>query len=248
MCKAIFTFHEDLNDFLPLNQRGASLDRRFKGPVSVKHLIEALGVPHTEVQSILANGEPVGHSYLVESGDEIDVYPFTGNPDFVSSNTGLPAPPKPYRFVLDNHLGRLAAYLRLLGFDTVYDSGLDDAELAVVSHQEERILLTRDRGLLMRRLVTYGYCVRTRQPKEQLQAVVARFALADQIRPWQRCLRCNGRLVPVTKKSVLHLLQPKTIIYYNEFHRCRSCEQVYWKGSHYQRMQQFLSELDFKTA
>jgi uncharacterized protein with PIN domain len=142
-------------------------------------------------------------------------------------------------------LGRLAAYLRLLGFDTLCDNSLDDAELALVSHEEQRILLTRDRGLLMRRLVIYGYCVRTREPRDQLRAVIERFSLAEQIHPWQRCLKCNGRLEPVTKESIQHLLQPKTNLYYDEFHQCHACKKVYWKGSHYQRMQQFLRELKF---
>jgi uncharacterized protein with PIN domain len=244
MKTAIFDFHDALSDFLPKDRRGPSVVRNFKGAVSVKHLIESQGIPHTEVQYIRVNGTPVTFDYLVCTGDRISVYPPRGNEEWDGGSSLLRPLSEPYLFLLDNHLGRLATYLRLLGFDAQYDRNLDDAELARISHQEDRILLTRDRGLLMRRLVKYGYCVRTRDPKSQLRAVILRFDLASQARPWQRCLHCNGRLLPVSKDIILDRLEPRTIKYYDEFHRCQSCDKIYWKGSHYLRMKRFLDELE----
>jgi uncharacterized protein with PIN domain len=154
-----------------------------------------------------------------------------------------PRLPRPVRFLLDVHLGQLATYLRLLGFDAVYDNDCEDAELADLAHESGRVLLTRDRRLLMRKQVTYGYCLHARDPQAQLRAVLRRYDLFDAINPWQRCLRCNGRLRPVAKEEILHRLEPKTKKYYEEFHICEACDQIYWKGSHYQALQEFLAEI-----
>jgi hypothetical protein len=147
------------------------------------------------------------------------------------------------RFVLDVHLGKLAEYLRLLGFDTLYCNQADDQELAVLSSQEGRILLTQDRGLLKRSLVTHGYFVRDTDPQQQLVEVLQRFDLQTAIAPFQRCLRCNGLLEPVAKAAISDRLLPKTREHYDEFRICSNCERIYWKGSHYERMQQFINNI-----
>lgn len=245
--KAVFRFYAELNDFLPASKRQQSFTRGFKGAVSVKHLIEALGVPHTEVDVILANGRPVDFSYLAGAGDRIAVYPSFTTLDVTAMIRVRPPWPNPFRFILDSHLGKLASYLRLLGFDTYYRNDYDDLELARVSAEEARILLTRDRALLKRRQVVFGYCLRTRDSKKQLRAVLRRFKLYPLISPWRRCLRCNGPLHPVAKEDIIDRLEPKTKIYYNEFHKCRSCDHIYWKGSHYAHMQAFLDEVMYET-
>lgn len=243
MEQAYFRFYAGLNDFLPPEKRQVTFAYAFKGPVSVKHLIESIGVPHTEVEIILANGQSVDFSYLVQGQDRIAVYPSFGSLDVSSLLRVRPPFPNPYRFLLDNHLGRLARYLRLLGFDALYPHGMDDEQLAHLAHQEKRILLTRDRGLLKRSRVTYGYCLRTKNSKEQVRAVLQRFDLFDAISPWERCLRCNGRLQPIAKEAILHRLEPKTKRYFHEFNICQSCGQIYWKGSHYQRLEQFINNI-----
>jgi uncharacterized protein with PIN domain len=167
--------------------------------------------------------------YLVKEGDQVEVYPSpaAGN---ASVEQGLPC------FILDNHLGRLAVYLRMLGFDTLYRNDFQDEELAQVSDREGRILLTRDKRLLMRNLVQQGYWLRSKIPRRQLEEVVGRFGLAAIAQPFKRCVRCNEPLVIVRKEDILHRLKPLTRQYYDEFRLCPACDQIYWKGSHYQRM------------
>ena len=237
MNTAQFRFYADLNDFLPPQQQP------FRQPVydgrqSVKHHIESLGVPHTEVEVILANGRSTGFNYLVQADDQISVYPPFATIDMSPLVPLRPSLTPPHRFILDNHLGKLARYLRLLGLDTLYvHDAVEDAELVRIAHEERRVLLTRDRGLLKRSNVIYGYCLRTRDSTKQLTAVLHRFQLHDEITPWTRCLRCNGLLEPVGKEAILHRLEPKTKRYFNEFRICEACQQIYWKGSHYTRLQ-----------
>jgi len=246
MNTALFRFYADLNDFLPPPQR----QRPFRYPVydgtqSVKHLIESLGVPHTEVAVILANGRSIDFNYLVQSDDQISTYPPFHTIDVSPLVPLRPLLTPPHRFLLDNHLGKLARYLRLLGLDTLYaDNKADDADLARIAHQEQRVLLTRDRGLLKRSNVVYGYCLRTRDSLQQLTAVLHRFQLHDEIAPWTRCLRCNGLLRSVAKETILHRLEPKTKLYFNEFRMCDACEQIYWQGSHFARLQRIVDRVN----
>jgi uncharacterized protein with PIN domain/sulfur carrier protein ThiS len=248
MYTATFRFYAELNDFLPREKRQTSFAYEFNSDQSVKHLIESAGVPHPEVALILVNGEPVDFSYLVEEGDEVSVYPPMTTLPVPENGRLRPPPPAPARFVLDIHLGQLARYLRLLGFDTVYpDQEHDDADLAQIAYDENRILLTRDRGLLKRSIVTYGYILRTKDSDAQLTAVLHRFNLFDDIQDTPRCLRCNGLLQPVAKEKILDRLEPKTKIYYDEFQICQDCEQVYWQGSHYPKLREFVNSIKRTT-
>lgn len=240
MKQAYFRFFDDLNDLLAPDQRGREFPLTFNGRQTVKHLIESLGVPHTEVERIQANGRAIDFSYLVRDGDHLQVYPFSGNgaqadPDSLQA----PINGEP-RFILDIHLGKLARYLRMLGYDTWYRNDYDDPELARLANREERILLTRDRRLLMRNLVSNGYCIRSLDPKQQLIEVLQRFDLHEFPGPFQRCIRCNELLEPVSKGEIEERLEPMTRKYFEEFHICPACKQIYWKGSHYERMQRFI--------
>lgn len=245
MNTALFRFYADLNDFMPPQRR----QRPFRQPVyderqSVKHHVESLGVPHTEVEVIVVNGRSVDFNYLVQAGDQISVYPPFHTIDVSPLMRLRPSLTQPYRFLLDNHLGKLARYLRLLGLDTLYaDNEADDADLARIAQKENRILLTRDRGLLKRGNVIYGYCLRTRDSLKQLTAVLHRFQLHDAINPWTRCLRCNGLLQPVEKAAILHRLEPKTKLYFEEFRICEACQQIYWQGSHFARLQKIVDKV-----
>lgn len=236
-------FYEELNDFLPPKWQKKTFSYNYGLPGSVKDLVESLGVPHTEIDLILANGHSVDFSYQVQTGDQISVYPVFESLDISPLVKLRPEPLRTIRFVLDTHLGRLAAYLRLLGFDTLYRNDYDDATLADISSTEQRILLTCDIQLLMRKIVTRGYFVRTRQPRNQLIEVISRFDLKNNLRPFTRCLNCNGLISTVDKSEIEHKLRPRTRKYYNEFWQCKQCQKIYWKGSHYLRMKQLIDEL-----
>ena len=237
-------FYEELNDFLPEKWRKKTFSYSYNQVGSIKDLVESLGVPHTEIDLILVNGQSVDFNYQVQNYDQVSVYPVFEALDITPIIKLRPEPLRTTRFVLDTHLGRLAAYLRMLGFDTLYKNDYDDATLAEISSNEQRILLTCDIQLLMRKLITHGYFVRERQPKKQLLEVIERFDLKNNLHPFTRCLHCNGHVEQVEKKTIEQHLLPRTKEYYNEFWQCDHCRKIYWKGSHYQRMRGIIDNLD----
>ena len=236
-------FYAELNDHLPRDQRHKTLEKRFFVAGPVKDIIESFGVPHTEIELIVANGESVPFSYVVHDGDRIAVYPMFESFDVAPELKLRRDPLREPRFVLDVHLGRLAAYLRMLGFDAMYANSSGDPELVRVSSEQRRILLTRDRGLLMHRDVTHGYLVRHTNGRCQLAEVVARFDLVRSIQPFTRCMACNGVLVAVTREQALPSLPPRIAASCQEFLRCPRCGRTYWQGSHYRRMERWITDL-----
>jgi len=208
-------------------------------PRSVKDAVESCGVPHPEIGLLLVDSQPVGFEHRLCGGERVAVFPpFRGIE--LSGVTTVEPPPVAPRFVLDVHLGTLTRRLRLLGLDCWYRTDVDDHQLAEVAVAEERILLTRDRGLLMRRVIRHGYCPRSDDPDQQTLEVVRRFCLNEQLAPWTRCVPCNGLLRRVSRDEVLELLPPRTRTEFDVFSRCESCGQVYWPGSHVDAMRGFL--------
>lgn len=237
-------FYEELNDFLPADQRKTDFNHELKQARSVKDLIESIGVPHTEIDLLIVNGESVDFDHLVEGGEHVSVYPVFRSLDISPLKHCQPEPLSELRFVLDTHLGRLAAYLRMLGFDTLYRNDYDDPTLANTSANEHRILLTCDRQLLMRKQVSHGYFVRSRQPQQQLLEIMSRYDLGHYQKPFTRCMHCNGKTQPVNKQEIEAQLLPRTKKYYNEFFKCEMCDKVYWKGSHYLKMQDMINTIN----
>jgi uncharacterized protein len=237
-------FYDELNDFLPQENHKKAFTVELKKPRSVKDLIESIGIPHTEIDLIIVNGESVDFSYQVLADDFISVYPMFRSLDISPLRHCQPQPLPEARFVLDVHLGRLAAYLRMLGFDTLYRNDCDDPTLADISADEDRVLLTCDRLLLMRKQISHGYFVRSRQPKQQILEILSRFDLFDKLKPFTRCMHCNGNTQAVNKKSIEKQLLPKTKKYYDEFYQCKSCKKIYWKGSHYRKMQDMIDKVN----
>lgn len=249
MCEQItIHFHEELNELLPPDQRNIDFNHQLKETRSVKDLIESIGVPHTEIDIIIVNDESVNFEYLIKPNDSIELYPPTRRtaPKLNNISPLIHCQPKPLavaRFVLDVHLGKLAAYLRMMGFDSLYRNDYDDPTLANISADEQRTLLTCDRQLLMRKQVTHGYFVRSRQPQQQLLEVLSRFNLFDNKKPFTRCMHCNGITRLVDKQEIEARLQAETKKYYNEFFQCEDCNKIYWKGSHYLKMQARINRL-----
>jgi uncharacterized protein with PIN domain len=234
---AYFRFYEELNDFLPPAKRKREFSYTFKGPTSVKHAIEAIGVPHPEVDLILADGRSVDFGYRLAHRDRVSVYPVFESFDISPVVRLRPEPLRRSAFVLDVHLGKLARMMRLLGFDSLYRNDYNDPEIVDISVHQNRIILTRDRHLLQASVVTRGYWIRSGDVDRQVGAVLRRFDLFSRLRPFRRCLLCNGTLEAVAKEDILEYLEPKTILYYNTFFQCRQCGQIYWKGTHFEALE-----------
>lgn len=229
-------FHGDLSCFLRSPRAQLPLvEKRLHEKTSVKDVIESCGVPHTEVDLIVAKDAPVGFSHQLLADAEIDVFPVPAPPELFPASRLQERGLK--RFVADGHLGKLVRDLRLLGFDIIYDNNATDEALLAVAAAEERALLTRDRRLLMHGVLRHGYCPRSHLHEEQTREVIARFSLGQAINPWTRCVHCNGLLAPVDKAEIFEQLEPLTKIYYQEFCRCAVCAKIYWPGSHFGKLQ-----------
>lgn len=224
-----------LNDFLPAHRRQVTCTHVIDGHPSVKDVIESLGVPHPEIDMILVNGVSVPFDYAVQSADRIAVFPRFVIFDIGTLTRVRPRPLDRVRFAADVHLGKLARHLRLIGLDTAYRADADDAALVELADREERILLTRDLGLLKRRRVAHGYFIRETHPRRQLVEVLRRFGPLE-LQPFSRCLRCNDLLRAVPKSAVDSVLLPRTRQQHDQFEACSGCGRIYWKGSHWKRL------------
>lgn len=237
MATATLRCYAELNDFLPPDRRQRDWPLDFVAPAPVRHLIERAGVPHTEVELILLNGVSVGLETGVTDGDRLAVYPMFEAFDVHRELRLRSAPLRRPRFVADAHLGRLARDLRMLGFDTLWFNDIGDAELVRISVDERRILLSRDRQLLMRQALTHGCFVRPAPTWQQLKALVTRLQLCDAIAPLTRCIACNGVVVATAQAMVRDQVPSGVLGRHDTFWRCSGCGRVYWRGSHWQAMQ-----------
>jgi uncharacterized protein with PIN domain len=232
--------YEELNDFLPPELRKRCFSWPLHRGQTVKSLVESLGIPHTEVDLALVNGLSVSFRHRLAEGDRLAVYPVFETLDVSDFTRVRPRPLRAVRFVLDVHLGRLARLLRLAGFDSLYDNHWDDRTLSRLSRREGRILLTRDRGLLMRSEVSHGYCVRSPHPPEQLAEVLARFDLSRCLEPFSLCLVCNRILEALPRRQARERVPPRVARRYRRFRACPQCGRVYWRGSHWEHMRRYL--------
>jgi uncharacterized protein with PIN domain len=237
-------FYAELNDHLPAQQRYRTLEKSVWTATTAKDLIESFGVPHTEVDLILVNSEPAGLGQMVHPGDRVSVYPVFESFDIAPAARVRPQPLREIRFVLDVHLGKLAVYLRMLGFDAKYQSCFTDEQLAKLSAAERRILLTRDRGLLKRSMVTHGIWLRETDSRRQVAEVLERCDLARSMRPFTRCMACNAVLEEAAREAVLAAAPARVAELHTDFRKCPNCGRVYWKGSHYRRMESWIRELE----
>ena len=233
MVTATFTFDASLLPFLPRERRGGPFATSCARAATVKHMVEALGVPHTEAGTILVNGKPAPLDQLLGDGDSVHVQPVA--PTVLA--------PGEARFTADAHLGGLARLLRMAGFDTLYDNGVDDAAIEADAADGGRIALTRDRELLKRRGVARGCYVRALKPEQQLAEVCARYGLAGAMRPFSLCLACNVPLHAVAKADVADRLPPAVRLVHQHFLTCRRCHGLFWQGSHWQRMRALLDRV-----
>ncbi len=233
---AHFRFYEELNQFLPPDRRKVNFSYRFKGNPAVKDPIEAIGIPHTEVDLVIVNGESVSFAYRLNHSDHVSVYPQFEAFDISPIVKLRELPLRRTSFIADANLGKLSRCLRLLGFDCLYNKDFTDSEVIQTGLKEHRIILTRDRRLLYNRIVSHGCFIFSDDPVKQTKQVIKRFQLENNITPFHRCLQCNGAITEATKSEVIKDILPKTAYYYKKFFRCKSCKKVYWKGPHFEKM------------
>ncbi len=243
MVSATFRFYEELNDFLPAVRRRTAFTCDCAQAATCKHMIEALGVPHTEVELVLVNGQSVGFERLLAEGDRVAVYPKFERLDISPLLKVREQPLRITRFVADAHLGGLAHLLRMAGFDTLYDNHFHDQHIAELAAREGRIVLTRDRELLKRRIISHGCYVHALKPAQQLRELFERLDLARSARPFSLCLHCNAPLQPIDKALIAERLPPKVREHQQHFLSCTRCQRVFWQGSHWRSMHALLKPL-----
>jgi uncharacterized protein with PIN domain len=241
MVTATFRFYEELNDFIARDRRGRTFAAVCARAATTKHMIEALGVPHTEVELVLVNGESSTFDRLLQEGDRVAVYPKFESFDISSLLRVRGRPLRRLRFVADAHLGGLARLLRMAGFDTLYDNNIQDAEVEAIAAAEDRVVLTRDRDLLKRRTITHGCYVHQLKAAHQLRELCDRLDLAGSLQPFTLCLNCNVPLRPVAKEAVQDRVPPLVRALQDDFNTCEQCQRVFWKGSHWKRMMALLA-------
>jgi len=236
-------FYEELNDFLPKGNKKVRLTHQFSGRTSIKDMIESLGIPHVEVDMILANGKSVGFNYIVNDNDDISIYPVFESLDVKEVQHLREKPLRNPKFIADVHLGSLAKYLRMLGIDTYYMNNYTDEEIIQISINEKRTILTKDTGLLKQKRVTHGYYVRNTNPVKQAGEILYRFNLIQSINYFTRCLKCNSLLQKVEKGNVINKIPEKVRAIQKEFYVCENCNKIYWPGTHFERMNGTIAQI-----
>ncbi len=210
---------------------------------SIKDVLESLRIPHTEIGELIVNSQSTTFSYHVKNGDEIQVLPPTFPMDPCTPSLLRPEPLKHLIFLTDANVGKLCSLLRMTGFDCVHPPLTNDADIAVLAVSQNRILLSRDRDMLKRKIIIHGRLIRSIMPADQLKEVLAIYGLKSKIRPFSRCICCNALLQEIEKEKILHRLEPLTKKYYQHFFHCPGCDKIYWSGSHKIGMERVLSKV-----
>ncbi|MCP4669626.1 MAG: Mut7-C ubiquitin/RNAse domain-containing protein [Deltaproteobacteria bacterium] len=243
MAKAMFRFYEELNDFLPTGKRKTDFEAAFKGKRSIKDMIEALGVPHTEIDLILVNGKSVDFQYILKDGDRVSVYPVFETLDIEGVTHLREIPLRKIRFIVDNHLGDIVKYLRALGFDVWRDASLSPRDIIAISKKENRIILTKSKSLLKFKEVTHGLYIYPGATEDQVKRILDFLDLKGRVKPFSRCLLCNNLLKPIAREEIADRIPPKTKAHCDAYTHCEYCDKVYWKGTHFMHMNKVIERI-----
>ncbi|TLX72792.1 twitching motility protein PilT [Labilibacter sediminis] len=238
-----FRFYAELNDFLPSDKKQKIFEFEFAGPLKVQEAILAMHIPLSEVDLVIINGQSKKFNYWLKDDDFISVYPVFESFDISSLNALRPHPLRETKFILDAHLGKLAKYLRMAGFNALYDPDFKDPQIIDISVDTKRIILTRDKALLRSVRIKHGYYVRNINPLKQFKEIICKFDLVSQFNPLNRCLVCNQLLKQIAKIDVETLVSPDIYNRFTHFYQCQQCHKIFWKGSHFDRMRQFIYEI-----
>ncbi len=243
MSKGIFRFYEELNDFLPKHRRKTTFEAEFKEKRSIKDMIEALGVPHTEIDLILVNGKSVDFNYILQDRDRVSVYPVFESFNITDVTLLRKVPLRGHKYIADTNLGNIVKYMRILGFDLYYDPLLSTREIIEISKKENRVILSKSKKLLKFKDVSHGIFIRPGTSTEQIRRLIDYLDIKDNIKPFSRCLRCNALLKSVAKEKILDRIPPKTKEFCDEYVQCQSCDKIYWKGTHFINMKKIVRQI-----
>jgi hypothetical protein len=247
MPKGTFRFYEELNDFLPKHRKKTDFNAPFTGKRSIKDMIESFGVPHTEIDLILVNGQSVDFNYILRDGDRVSVYPVFESFNITDVTRLRKIPLRRNTFIADINLGNIVKYMRVLGFSCFYNPLLTPREIIEISNAENRIILTRSKNLLKFKEVTHGIFLRPGSTPEQIRQIIDCLDIKDSIKPFSRCLICNTRLKSVSKEKILNKIPPKTKAFCDEYVQCPSCDKIYWKGTHFKNMEKVVRQIRDQT-
>lgn len=240
MNQVSFRFYEELNNYLPGQMHKVWINCWAEPQISVGEKIRSFGIPLDKVDLILVNGQSKGFGYKLKDGDRISGYPVFESFDISEVSRLRENPLRNLGFICDVHLGKLCKYLRMSGWDTLYSNRYTSQEIIELSHRENRIILSRNLRLTRHKEVTHALWISSPDPAEQLKYLVDKLNLSKQANPLTRCLTCNEMIVTVEKQAILHRLEDRTATYYTEFFICPNCDQIYWKGSHFENMLKFI--------
>jgi uncharacterized protein with PIN domain/sulfur carrier protein ThiS len=243
MPRATLRFYEELNDFLPRHRRKTDFEVEIKGKRSIKDMIEALGVPHTEIDLILVNEKSVDFTYILQDGDRISVYPVFESLNIENVTRLRKLPLRKTKFIADINLGHIVKYMRILGFDVCFDPLLSPRQIIDISKKENRIVLTKSKNLLKFKDITHGIFIRPGTTEEQVKGIIDFLDIKDIVKPFSRCLRCNNLLRSVPKESIIDRIPPKTKVFCDEYSYCKSCDKIYWKGTHFIKMKRVIDRI-----
>jgi uncharacterized protein with PIN domain len=210
---------------------------------SVKDMIEALGVPHTEIDLILVNGTSVDFAYVLKDGDRVNVYPVFESLNIENVTRLRKVPLRKTKFIADIHLGKIVKYMRALGFDLSFDPSLSARKIIEISKKKSRIILTKSRQILKFKEVTHAIFIYPGTTAEQIKRILDYLDIKDSIKPFSRCLRCNSVVKRVSKEGVADRIPPKTKEFCDQYNHCKFCDKIYWKGTHFIKMSKAIDHI-----
>ncbi|WP_176761300.1 Mut7-C RNAse domain-containing protein [Desulforhopalus singaporensis] len=238
-----FIFKGDLHTLFSAKKRPSSFSLSLTRKASIKDIIEAFGIPHTEVGKIEAGGTEVDFTFCPEHSQTVVVFPFDFRTTQKLPTLLHPEIGKPIRFMVDRTVLKLGRNLRLAGFDTTVAPAKSFRQTGLQAEREGRIIATRNRDLLKCAQVRHGQLIRSQDHRIQIGEVCDRYGLRRKMNIFTRCPECNAILAKVAKDDILHLLEPLTQKYYTSFMRCVGCRKIYWRGSHHHKMSVFMDQI-----
>jgi uncharacterized protein with PIN domain len=235
--------YAELNNCLDRARQYMNFPLSIPDGASTSDLITAIGLRPDQIDLILVNGQSAGMNYRLSDKDRIAFYPVFERLDISSLEKIHEIPLRRPRFILDVHLGKLARLLRLLGFDALYRNDYTRDELIQKSIDEHRILLSKDEQLLKDELITHANLIRSPDPHRQINDLLQTLDLFSLAAPFTRCTLCNSMLHRIEKESVLFRIPTMTSKICDEYLLCPSCDHIYWKGTHYKRLESLVREI-----